>query len=493
VTVNTYQPPGVYVSDVSQDMVTPLAPGLPENLLCIVGPAQGYQAYAENIVLVSASGTPLTNSGVLQDSSLVVKTLAGTVLEKDADYAVSTETVSGRDITKITRLPSDAGTASPNGVANGDTVRVTYRYTSADYYEPRLFQDYNSLVAVYGPALSNVVGASDPVSSPLSLAAKIAFENGAGAIIALAVDHAGTWREDFQAAYTKLVTDHRVSVLVPVFPDSEVDTGTELTNYVTDARIHVDAAAASGFGRTVLVSGSKAFDETSTPFEDVAVAASNKRIVAVYPTRYNILSPEINQTVEVGGQYACAALGGRLVLNAVEQALTRQPVLSFTSIPATVTRKMTAAFKDNLAANGVLVIEPDRTNRLRVRHGLTTDMSALTTREISLVRISDVLLQDISVGMDQAGLIGSPIDADMTTRVKGALMGILEQEVQANTIDAYDAVFVRQQSAPSGDPSVIECQFAYKPAIPLNYITVTFALNMNTGVVTNPDDTDQTA
>jgi hypothetical protein len=168
-------------------------------------------------------------------------------------------------------------------------------------------------------------------------------------------------------------------------------------------------------------------------------------------------------------------------------------VLSFTSIPATVTRKMTAAFKDNLAANGVLVIEPDRTNRLRVRHGLTTDMSALTTREISLVRIADVLLQDISVGMDSAGLIGAPIDADMTTRVKGALMGILEQEVQANTIDAYDSVFVRQQSSPSGDPSIIECQFRYKPSIPLNYIQVTFSLDMNTGAATLADDTDQTA
>lgn len=488
--LNTYLPPGVYVEDVSQDMVTPLAPGIPENLLCIVGPALGYQEVSENISVFSGSATPLSNAGVAQDGSLVVTTLTGTVLAKDTDYTVTVETVAGEAVTKIRRLPADPATASPAGVLEGELVKVTYRFTSADYFTPKVFDDYSTLSAAYGPALSNVLGAADPVASPLSLAAKVAFENGAGSIIALAVDKgAGTWQDAFKAAYDKLVTDHRVSVLVPVLPNAEVDSGTKVGSYLTDLRQHCDASAASGFGRLVLTSGGPTYDETASPFEDVAEAVANKRIVTVYPTRFNIYSPEVNQTVEVGGVYAAAALGGRLVYNDVEKSLTRQPVNSFASIPASVTQKMTMAFKNNLSANGVCVIEPDRTGRLVVRHGLTTDMSALTTREISLVRISDVLLQNVQVGLDNSGLIGEPIDENMTTRVKGALLGLLEAEVSANTIVSYAAVLVRQQALPNGDPSVIECQFSYKPAVPLNYITVKFSLNLNTGAVSVDDNT----
>jgi hypothetical protein len=105
-------------------------------------------------------------------------------------------------------------------------------------------------------------------------------------------------------------------------------------------------------------------------------------------------------------------------------------------------------------------------------------------REISLVRVGDVLFELVQTGMDAAGLIGQPIDADMTTKVKGALTGILESAISNEVIDAYDAVAVRQQTLPSGDPSVIEAQFAYRPAVPLNYITVTFAIDLTSGEVT---------
>jgi hypothetical protein len=483
VDLTSYAPPGVYVEDISQDIVVPLAPGIPENLLCIVAPALGYQTAVENLAVYSATATALQNAEVSDDVVLVLRTLTGTLLVKDTDYSTSVEVINNANITKILRLPIDPLTASPAGVVDGEVVQATYTYTETGYYTPQRYSDYISLSEVYGPSLSSVPGAADPVISPLSLAAKIAFENGAGEIIALAVENTSTWLADFSTAYDKLVTDHRVSVLVVVIPETEAENSTDLIAYLTDLRLHCDGAAANGFGRTVLTGGNVTYDEGSDPYEDVALATVNKRIVVVYPTRYNLYNPNTAETVEVGACYAAAALGGRLVLNAVEKSLTRQVIRSFDSIPASVHQAMTLAFKNNLSASGVCVIETDRLDRLVVRHAVTTDMAALNTREISLVRIADVLSQNIQVGLDSSGLIGDPIDDEMTVRVKGALLGLLERAIMDNVIVSYAQVLVRQQVLPNGDPSVIECQFAYKPAVPLNYITVKFTLNLTTGVI----------
>lgn len=113
-----------------------------------------------------------------------------------------------------------------------------------------------------------------------------------------------------------------------------------------------------------------------------------------------------------------------------------------------------------------------------VRHGVTTDFSALNTREISLVRINDAVHQGMQIGVENANLIGAPIDAEMVVRVQGVLQSILEQMVIARTIVSWRGLNVTQQST---DPSVIEARFEYRPAIPLNYIVVSYSLDLSTG------------
>ena len=487
--MTTYQPPGVYVEDISQDIVVPINPGVQESLLCIVAPAQGYQSAVQNVAVFSATGTALLHAGVVHDATLVLRTLSGTLLVKDADYTAVPDLTGPEAITRITRLPVNPATPSPAGVTDGSLVQATYHFTDSSYYTPRRFTEYGALSSAYGPALSSESGAVEPVISSLSLAAKVAFENGAGEVLAVAVNHGtGTWQEAFAATYTLLETDHRVSVLVVIPPDAEVDTGVKLGLYLADMRTHCGGAAANGYGRTVITAGSPEYNEATAAYETNAIAVANKRVVLSYPTRLNINNPQTGQVVEVSGAYGAAAMGGRLVLNSVEKSLTRQVLNSFNSIPASVRQKMSLAFKNNLSSNGVCVIETDRLNRLVVRHAVTTDVSALTTREISLVRIADVLSQTIQVGLDNSGLIGEPIDDEMTIKVKSALVSLLERAVADDVIVSYVQVLVKQQALPNGDPSVIECQFSYRPAVPLNYITVKFSLNLSTGLVEDTSD-----
>lgn len=490
--LSTYQPPGVYVDDVSQGINDPITLGVAENLLCIVAPAQGFSTASETVRLSSTTDATLQNAGVVQDASLVLTTMAGGALVQGTDYVVATSvTASGDVLTTLKRLPVETETVSPGGVAEGDLVNVAYHFVDASYYSPQTFTDYSVLAKMYGQPMSDVVGDLNPINSPLTLAAKVAFENGAGSIIAVPVSHAtdGVWRDEFKAAYDKVLTDHRVSVIAVVWPDAEVDTGSKLSNYTLDIKQHCDTAAANGYGRSALVSGAPNFDDTSFPFENVAEAIADKRVVAVYPTHYLMTNPATSAQVDVSGGYMAAALGGRLVYNPVQQSLTRQTMASFNDVPASIKQKMTLAFKNNLSANGVLVIEPDRSNRLVCRHGVTTDITSLMTREISLVRVADVLLQSIQVGLDNSGLIGGAIDDTMVTTVQGTLTGLLEEAISDQVIVSYANVVVRQLTLPSGDPSVIDCTFVYKPAVPLNYITVSFSLDLTTGAIVT--DTDE--
>jgi hypothetical protein len=500
-----YQPPGVYVQDVSQPIVTPS--GLPDNLVVIVGPSAGYQSKVDTLALFSDGSSVLSHAGVFQTAVVgppsidapTVRTLDGDVLVLDSDYTfvtVPSATIDGDATTKIMRLPNDAMNDSPSGVVDGDLVTITYRFAEGSYFNPTVFIDYDSVTAVYGAPLASdaLLAPTDrQVTSPMALAVRIAFENGAGSVMCVATNPAdGALRDQFKAAYAKLLTESSATIIVPLIVDgyvtgsltSDTHSGASMLNFITDLRTHCDAAYLDGFGRIGIVGGPATFDETAFPYEDVAVGAASKRIVSVYPTRFNMFNTNTSQTIEVSGFYAAAGLAAQLVLNTVETGLTRKVLRSFAGLPVSQSQKMSKAFKNNLSSQGVLVIEQDNSTRLVVRHGLTTDMSSITTKEISMVRVADTVLRDVQVGLENSGLIGDPIDEDMTASVKAAISGILEGLVTRNVIVDWTNLLVRQQPLPTGDPSVIDCKFNYAPAVPLNYITVEFALDLSTGAVT---------
>lgn len=503
-----YAPPGVYVQDDSQPVVTTTSQ--PGSALVLVGPGLGYQTYTETVRLYSTSSayTLLTQRGAYVAvvtgppaiAAPVVKNLAGTVLVAGVDYDFVVDTSGGggtpNALTKIKRIasggdPTAVGVASTNGVVNGDQVQITYRYTNSLYFTPQLFADFDLVSTTYGdPLVADPVGSpnTDQVLSPITLAAKVAFENNASQVLCLATNPSdGNLKAQFVAAYAKLESDYRVGVIVPVFADtyvtgvntSDLHTPSAVQGYLTDLATHLSSSATDGFGRTAIVGLAKGYVESTLSIDLLAESVVNKRIVLAYPNRVVLYNGASNQTAEVDGVYLAAALGGVALSNVVQRGLTHKTVNSFTGLPSAIFQRMTRTFKNTLSASGVLVVEQTRTGTLSVRHGVTTDMSAMTTREYSLVRIADTLFQSIQAGMENSNLIGEPIDGDMLTRVKGALAGILEQQKAYSVILDYNNLAVRQQASPTGDPTIIECRFAYVPALPLNYISVSFTLDLS--------------
>ncbi|MFE0490211.1 hypothetical protein [Streptomyces griseoaurantiacus] len=475
----------------------------------VIGPALGYQTLSEVVTVFSGSPTSLSQRGAYVSAvegppaiaAPVVKTLAGVEMVFGDDYTFEVVAGSGGAATAITQIrrlsadEEDATKPSPNGLKDGDQVRVTYAFTGATYYDPTEYEDYDQIVSAYGPALVTSAPASptaSQVASPLTLAAKIALENGAASVLCVPTNPAaGDYRTQLQSAYRKIEANYTAQLLVPLLVDGAYDahSATNVANLLADVKNHCESVAAEGYGRIAFTGVAAAYDNTVS-HDQLALQQSSKRLVLAYPNRVLAFNSALNASTEIDGFYLAAAMAGRLARNPVARGLTMQSLTSFTGLPATIAQAMTKTFKNNLSKSGVCVAEINQASQLVVRHGVSTDMTGVLTQEVSLTRIGDTLLQMLQTGMENSGLIGEPITPEMTINVKSAVVGLLEQAVSDSVIVSYANMQVRQLSS---DPSIIEATFAYKPAIPMNYIVIKFSVDLTTGDVTNDNTPGETA
>jgi hypothetical protein len=480
-----YTPPGVYVQTEAQGVYAPQS--LPVQAVTLIGVSRGYQTTSQTLSLTDSDESP----------DLQVVKFNGVVLVEGTDYTL-VRGVTPADFTTIARKNTSTV------VAAGEQVTASYSYADDAYYLPKAFDDYLSVEQVYGASMVNSTP-EDPnashVSSPLSLAARIAFQNGTGLVVCVALaptvlvngTPSSALDVRFQNAYKKVENDYATTLLVPVFQAGGSEDAAAYTSafpaLVSDARAHCENQASDGYGRIALVGADTIYDEATTPFDEVAENVKSERVVMAYPHRLSFHNSNLGQATEVGGCYLAAAYAGMLASNAINRGITQQVVSGFTGIGNDLRSQMDTLFKNNLSANGVAVTENGRNNRLQCRHGVTTKAADkdLTTSEISVVRAGDALFQLVSEGVTDADLIGDPIDEEMTIKVKGIVTGILESAMSDDVILAYLDVQVRQQELPSGDPTAIECMFVYRPFLPLNYITVVFSMDLTTGQVTVED------
>lgn len=485
-----YVPPGVYVSsDVAQAVG---AVGITATVLCLVGEGVGYRTYTEYISFPT-SGDPvtLTQTGIVLppggDPQMPVTT--GGVTVDNAIFKVSA-VISGTDtrfaqttnwslsqtggVTTISRV----GSAIPTG--SSTTVKITYRYVDASYTGLNVFADYATFTDVYGEAFD----ALGEIQSPLSLAAQYAFQNGANLVYAIAVAGGSGLPAQFTAAYQTTLANYDINLVVPLWDDA-VDLGGAQAQ-LTALRAHLSAAESASLPRVAIVGLPAGFQGT-TP-DVVARFADSERIVLTWPNILLASNPITRSTVPIDGYYFAAGAAGVLANQNVNRGLTRTQVRSFTGLPAAVAQaQVLPSTRNAWSAAGVSVAEIDRLGRLVVRHGVTTDVSAINTREISIVRCRDALFSTIYQSLDQADMIGDPIVDETPLQVKGIVSSALEQALAADVIASYADLAVRQQSLPTGDPTVIEVRFRYLPTYPLNYITVVFTIDLTTGSVLATD------
>lgn len=504
-TFSSYQPPGVYVQDVS----TPVAvsTGVPQQILAIVGPALGYRTAVESFKIFEATPALLSFNGVYTSAvtgppaiaAPVVTTATGTLLTIGVDYALTvTQDPSGDPglaVTSVTRVNT-----SPT-LIDGAQVSITYNYADSTYYQVQTFIDYQSAVNAYGqPFLSSAptTANASQVANPLSLGALMAFQNGANTIIAVALNPAdGSLESQYQAAYAKLANNYSAAIVVPVFTDDLTPPSGTVAAYAqqlaADLNNATTSAANSGYPQIGFFGLPRNYSETDLSITALATSLSSHRIVLVYPEIVNLYNSLTGQTFQASGCYVAVALGALLSSLPVNTGLTQQQVSGFAGLPQNEITAMTPSFMNGLAAEGTTIVFQNWNGALLCRQGLTTDVSGINFSEISMVRQADALKILIQLGVQNLGLIGSPITATTVATVQTAIMGLLEQAVNDAVIVSWTNLTVAEQVYPSGNPTVIAVTFSYAPALPLNYITVTMSIDLTNGTTSTTQSNQNAA
>lgn len=470
-----YQPPGLY----TEEEAGPLAGvvGITPTVVALVGPSVGYRTFTESVVLSDTDTVRLSKLGIDTDT-LVVESQAGVAYTVDTDYEVTVGDGLDADDATTRDNTTDIARVGDGAITDGELVRVSYNYTDDAYFEPLRTTNFDDVRTVYGEPFDPATGA---IVSPLSFAAKVALDNGANQIVLVATDgSAAVTRTDLSDAYELLTTIEDVSIVVPlpVTITGTPEANGDVVNVATDLQAHVEEASAGGAYRIGIIG----HERTSTVDPaDIAPAVASERVVLAYPNSMLYFNSISQQTMEVSGYYLAAALAGRLASQEEQVPLTKKLVSGFVGIPASVGRTMTFAQRNTWSDAGVCVVESDRTARLLVRHGVTTNRTTITKREISLVRAKDTMIGLISETLVRSDLIGNPIVAETPLRIKGVVEGVLQTCMTAGLIFGYDGLQARIRSL---DPSVIEVRFAYKPSYPLNYIVVVFRVDTTVGDIT---------
>lgn len=481
-----YVPPGVYVTADTSAVAS--AVGATPTVICLVGPGLGYRSFTDHIIFVNSSDVQsLSQLGINQNSVVVSSTTGGVT----TTYALTNDYVLTASDSSAPDSATTIGIVSSGAITPGVQIDITYQYANASYYALNTFSDFASFISMYGSPFSPSDGS---LQSPVSLAAQIAFSNGASTIKAISPNNLGSLVDQYDAAYQLAATDYSINLLIPVWP---VGTGSgypadleTFTGYIQSINAALLDADNNGYPRNAIVGISESFDPSVTP-DEIATQFDYRRVMLVWPNRLNyyVSVGTAPATSIVGGQYLAAACAGFLANNITAQGLTRQQILSITGISPDILSQQTTSNKNLWSSKGVAVLEANRSGQLVIRQGVTTDVSSVVNREFSIVRCQDDLFNEIQQTLEGAQIIGSPITANTALNVKSIVAGALETALSNNTIQAYDNLAVRQQSLPSGDPTVIECVFSYQPTYPLNYITVTFSFDLSTGNITSSTDT----
>lgn len=471
-----YNPPGVYIGEDATPMAATPITGVPTQRIVLIGASSGNQTRTTQIQL---STTPATLPDLGIDVATInVATVNSSEVVDPSLYSVvkGNPPVGGSNRNYQTTISSSSET---------DAVWVSYTYTDPDYFTPTLMDSLEEIIAKYGAPFSVDPAAASQITSPITLAALLAFANGAPQVVMAPFDAPSQTATDVRAAiqsvYTRINTTYENTIIVPI--PTGMSSVSDAQNILGDLSGHLNSTAAEGFFRVGVVGFPV---DPASPVDPAALGVSNSRLMMAYaaPGGLQMYNSTTGRALTVGHEYLAAALAGRMAYVAVQKSLTREQMAGFSGI---VGKPLSAAEKNAASAAGITVLESDRTGRLVVRHAITTDPRNVMSAELSLTRARDSMVSILQTSLDGAGLIGDPINLDTPMSVKTIASGALELCKGQGVIVDYSNLQVRQASA---NPSVIEVRFAYKPSFPLNYITVTFSVDLS--MSTDPAITDVT-
>jgi hypothetical protein len=207
--------------------------------------------------------------------------------------------------------------------------------------------------------------------------------------------------------------------------------------------------------------------------------ASAENTVMISPSKFRRAFPAYGVTGYVGAQFVAAAIAGMIASRPVSSSLTKKSVSGFMEVSPWASG-LSKQDQDDDASNGLMVIAQNK-GLITVRHSITLATDAAARRELSVVRAKHRLIESVRDTLDRQ-IIGNLIaDENAPFVVSSAVSGVLAELLQQRDIVDYGPPSARLLSL---EPTTIQVKFSYRPAFPVNYIDVSFSLDLTTQTVT---------
>lgn len=353
-------------------------------------------------------------------------------------------------------------TFNPGGLepAIGDFYFLTYKFRKQDY-ATRLFQQFKTIEANFGRASSE---------NRVTMAASLAILNGAVLVGIQQVLKVPDTNQANDQAFFKAIQDLATPLPGNIKPDIVVPLATTTTVYQFLLQ-HVEQQ--SNIRNQGERMGFIGFASGTSPSNAQTIAKSllSNRIVAVYPDSAVVtLTNELGEESEtlVDGTFLAAAMAGSAVSPAVDVATpyTRRKLQGFTRLQ----RILDPVVANQTAVAGITLLE-DLDPIIRVRHGLTTDMSTSLSRLPTVTQIADFVQQQSRQVLDT--FVGTKFLASRTNEVEVAMTALFRQLVQAEIVGAFTGIAAEIDPV---DPTILRFEAFYQPIFPLLYLVLTFNL-----------------
>jgi hypothetical protein len=353
-------------------------------------------------------------------------------------------------------------TFNPSGVepANGDFYFISYYYMKQDF-STKLYSQFKTIEGVYGPLNAE---------NRVTLGAYLAILNGAvlvGIKQVLKVPNtnqasAQSFITAIQGLATPLPGNIKPDVIVPLSTDTAVYSYlTQHCEVMSNIRNQSERMGMIGF----------ASGTTPTVAQTIAKSLFSSRIVALYPDSVVVtFTDELGNTFQslVDGTFFAAAVAGAVCSPAVDVATpyTRRQLQGFTQIP----RIMDPVEANQTATAGITILE-DLQPIIRIRQGLTTNMTNILTRLPTVTQIADYV--SISSRSVLDAYVGTKFLSSRTNEVEVSMTSLFKQLIQQEIVSAFTGIAA---TVDPQDPTILNAVAYYAPIFPLLYIVLTFNL-----------------
>lgn len=447
--------------------------------------------------------TTATNT-VVSGASVTLTAITGTTVTGfNGTYTVASATpsafyINNTSLSGVGSSTQTTATATQNVVPSG-TVSITYGHNWGAY---GYYTSYNSVFGTLGPALS---GSSNAIVSPGTIAAQLAFQNGANTVSILPVARVSSsgfsssaslsdWSRVFTVGTgtssdpTYLMNLVGADVIVPLYGFVN-SSGTVITlasgTLASGISNYLNAQANVGnFQRAFIGVDGTSNQVNSSQLQSLATGLNSTRISLIYPASvnynpgFNISTGLNNVNFNIPGYYLASAIAGIFVGQpSVATPITNKKVYGFNAIPNQISL---IDAQSNYLPYGITTVRQKRDGSFYILHGLTTNISTWVTQEISMNAISDFLANSVRSDLENSALVGGPLTKNTLASVIGVVQGTLTNSVSNGLIQSYQNL---SYAVNPNSPTTVNVTFQYAPTYPINYIQASLSLNTQTGQV----------